>query len=148
MPDDQHIRFEAVTAEIARMAVQPGDVVIVRIAAKEYSNQVAANLHEWMRGDLPDNRVWVLPDSVDISVVASEATDRIAIPCTCLAYPAPHAADCAITMTLPQPVECACGDRSGVPHRHPNWADSAPRILSAQQAPDGRRSEIREDDGD
>lgn len=70
--DDQRIHFEAVTVEVARMAVQPGDVVIVRIPAKNYSNQVASELHEWMREDLPDNRVWVLPDDVEISVVGSE----------------------------------------------------------------------------
>lgn len=67
--------------------------------------------------------------------------------CTCSAYPAPHTADCAITEELPRPVTCACGDGSGVPHSHPRWSDPSPRILSAQQAPDGRHCEIRQQRG-
>ena len=142
MPDDQD-RFDAVTVEVARMATQPGDVIIVRIPERNYSNQLAAQLHEWMRADLPDNRVWVLPCGVDITVMDAADAERIEIPCTCATYPAPHAADCAITMALPRPVACACGDASGIPHLHPRWLDSSPRILSARQAPDGRHGEIR-----
>lgn len=144
MPD-KNPRFDAITIEVARMTPQPGDVIIVRIPEPTYSNQLAAQLHEWMRGDLPDNRVWVLPGSVDITLVDATDAERIDIPCTCATYPGPHDADCAITMALPEPVACACGDESGVPHRHPQWSDASPRILSAVQARDGRRSEIWEE---
>lgn len=67
--------------------------------------------------------------------------------CTCSTYPAPHAEACAITAGLPHPVACACGDGSGVPHPHPDWLDSSPRVLSAQQAHDGRHCEIRQQRG-
>ena len=144
MSDERNLRFDAVTVEVARMQPRPGDVIIVRIPERSYSNQLAAQLHKWMRADLPDNRVWVLPGNVDITVLDAADADRIEIPCTCSTYPAPHAADCAITMALPRPVACACGDQSGIPHLHPQWSDPSPRILSAQQARDGRHSEIRE----
>lgn len=142
MTDEQDARFNAITVEIARMAVQPGNVVIVRIPEKHFSSSVAAGLHSWMRRDLPDNRVWVLPDTVDVTVMDSGDAERLEIPCTCSTYPAPHAMGCAITMALPRPLECACGDKSGVPHRHPQWANPAPRILTAHTARDNRRSEI------
>lgn len=28
-----------------------------------------------------------------------------------------------------RPVECLCGDRTGVPHEHPHWLDRSPRIV-------------------
>lgn len=66
------------------------------------------------------------------------------VACTCPpGSRAPHGTNCAITAAWPRPMECGCGDVTGVPHPHPTWLDPSPRVLSRRLAHDGRSAEIR-----
>lgn len=66
----QPIGLEVVKIEIAKLECGPGDIVVIKVP-KEWTMDQVAWMQRYLHAGLPNHRFLLLPDEMDLTVVAA-----------------------------------------------------------------------------